>query len=98
MEEIKVRKPKVPKCFGIASIYERYSNRWYKWRSMLPENGTKIKLTWLPNPINHPSETSAYIGMQGTVEDMDKTEGSFVLRCETCLLICLRGNFNYIII
>ena len=68
-EEIIVRKPKF---FGI--------NR---WRRLLPDNGAKIKLTWLPNPINAPSEKSAYIGMQGTVEDMNKMEGTFTLNCKT---------------
>lgn len=93
--EIKVRKPNPPKFFGIASLYERYSNRWYKWRYSLPNNGDKIKITWLPNPINAPSETNCYIGMEGVVNDMNKNDGTFSLKTETSWLCCLGGNFNY---
>jgi hypothetical protein len=91
-EEIKVRKPKTIKCFGIANLYERYTNRWYKWRSLLPSNGDKIKITWFPD---NRGVTNAYIGMEGMVEDMNNTEGSFALNCGTSILIC-NGNFNYI--
>lgn len=95
MNEIKVRKPHPPKCFGIAALYERYTNRFYKWRSLLPDNGDKIKLTWLPAAINAPMAKNAYIGMSGIVCDMDKIEGTFTLNCETSRLVCLRGSFNY---
>lgn len=95
MKEIIVRKPNPPKFFGISALYERYSNRWYKWRALLPNNGDKIKLTWLPNPINHPHTKNAYIGMEGVVCDMDKNDGGFTLKCETNILTGIQGNFNY---
>jgi hypothetical protein len=90
--EIKCRKPKTIKWFGIANLYERYTNRYYKWRSLLPSNGDKIKITWFPD---NRGVTNAYIGMEGIVESMNKTEGTFVLNCESSKLIC-HGNFNYI--
>lgn len=84
-----------PKDCGIGNIYERFTNRWYKWRNLLPNNGEFIKITWLPNPKNNPSSLNTYIGMEGFVSDMNKEDGTFVLKCDGCSLICLSGNFNY---
>lgn len=91
-QEIKVRKPNPPKCFGIANIYERYTNAFYKWRSLLPNNGDEIRITWLPK---NNGIVNAYIGMEGIVENIDKINGTFSLNCETSILICGMGNFNY---
>ncbi len=96
--EIIVRKPKMPKNW-FTELVLRYNNRWYKWFYSLPKNGDKIKITWLPNPINHPSTPSCYIGSEGVVQDMDEsalTSGSFSLIMETSILIMSRGSFNYI--
>lgn len=90
--EIKVRKPRVIKCFGFADVYERCSKRQYKYRSDLPNDGDKIKITWFPD---NRGVTNAYIGMQGIIESINKNEGSFALNCGTSILIC-SGNFNYI--
>lgn len=46
----------------------------------IPEPGRKIKLTWLPNPRNNPSEINCYIGMSGYAEDISP-DGSFCLKC-----------------
>lgn len=89
MKEIIVRKPKFKKFFGFILT------RQYKWESLLPDNGDRIKLTWLPNPINNPTEKNAYIGMEGVVCDMNKIDGTFSLMCDTCRLVCLNGTFNY---
>ena len=93
--EIKVRKPKYPKGF----FKTGYTSKWYKWFYSLPKNGDKIKLTWLPNPINNPSVENCYIGSEGIVQDMDSTpltDGSFVLKMETAFLVSINGTFNYI--
>lgn len=90
--EIKVRKPNPPKFFGIANLYERYTNRFYKWRQTLPSNGDRIKITWFPD---NRGVTNAYIGMEGIVESMNDIEGNFALNCGTSILVC-GGNFNYI--
>jgi len=95
MKDVKVRKPKFPKNCGIGSIYERFTNKWYKWRNLLPNNGDLIKITWLPNPKNNPTCSNTYIGMQGFVSDMNKEDGTFALKCEGCILIVLAGSFNY---
>jgi len=89
---IKVRKPRVIKCFGFADLYERYSKRQYNYMRSLPNDGDKIKITWFPD---NRGVTNAYIGIEGVVESMNKNEGSFYLNCDTCGLVC-HGNFNYI--
>ena len=88
--EILCKKPKTIKYF--ADIYEKYTNRFSKWRSLLPKNGDKIQITWFPD---NRGVTNAYIGMQGIVEDMNTKCGTFVLNCGTCILIC-HGDFKYI--
>ena len=92
MEEIKCRKPKPIKFYGLTNIYERYTNRFYKWRSLLPNNGDKIKITWLPD---NRGVANSYIGMVGVIENMNNIDGEFTLKCETSMLIC-HGNFDYI--
>lgn len=94
--EIKVRKPTVIKFFGFADLYTKYFNRQMKWKKSLPNNGDKIKLTWLPSCINVPKGTpNPYIGMTGIVTDMNE-DGKFSLMCETCWLTNIGPNFNYI--
>ena len=93
MQPIKVRKPKTIKFFGFGAAYDRYSNRWYKWSEKLPNNGERIKITWLPK---NNREVNAYIGFEGIVEDMDKIEGSFCINSGTSILICNSTNFDYI--
>jgi hypothetical protein len=90
--EIKCRKPKPIKFYGIANIYERYTNRYYKWRTLLPKNGDRIKITWFPD---NRGIKNAYIGMEGVVENMNTIEGNFSLNCGTSILIC-HGDFDYI--
>lgn len=97
MEEIKVRKPKFSKIFG------RSTNKWYKWYYSLPKNGERIKLTWLPNPKNHPTVNNCYIGAEGIVQDMNETpltDGSFTLKMDTAILIVNthegERGYNYI--
>jgi len=90
--EIKVRKPRVIKFFGIANIYARYSKRQDQYRHSLPLNGEKIKITWFPD---NRCETNVYIGMEGIVESMNKNEGCFALNSGNSILIC-SGDFNYI--
>ena len=86
--EIKCRKPRPIKFYGIANLYERYTNRFYKWRSLLPKNGDRIKITWLPD---NRGVKNAYIGMDGVVENVDTINGNFDLNCGTSILICSGG-------
>jgi len=82
--EIKVKKPKVIKLFGIKNLYERYTNRWWKWRQSMPKNGDKIKITWLPSCRNVPKGTqNPYIGMEGIVEGLN-IDGYLVLNFGSC--------------
>ena len=90
--EIKCRKPKPIKYFGIANLYERYTNRYYKWRSLLPSNGDTIRITWMPD---NRGDTNAYIGFEGRVEKMNIEECVFLINSGDAILICF-GNFDYI--
>ena len=90
--EITVRKPKPIRFFGLDKAYDRYTNRWYKWMKLLPNNGDLIKITWMPN---NRGVINAYIGWIGVVEDINKVDGTFVLNSGNAILIC-RGDFNYI--
>ena len=90
--EIKIRKPKAIKFFGFAKQYNAYTNRLYKWMYSLPENGTKIKITWFPS---NNGEKNAYIGWEGIVENLNRIEGTFSINSGTAILIC-KGDFNYI--
>lgn len=92
INEIIVRKPKPIRFFGLGKTYDRYTNRWYKWMQLLPNNGDKIKITWFPE---NRSITNAYIGWIGVVEDINKVEGTFILNSGNAKLVC-HGNFNYI--
>jgi len=91
--EIKVRKPKAIKFFGISIEYERYNKRWYKWRSTLPMNGDKIRITWLPDNKGH---ANAYIGIEGTVKNVNINEASFTLECDTSMLCGSFEKLNYV--
>lgn len=91
-EVIKVRKPRVISCFGIAGIYERYSNRQYKFTQTLPNNGDKIRITWFPK---NRGVVNAYIGWEGVVEEMDKVDATFWINSGNAKLLC-HGNFDYI--
>lgn len=93
MNEIIVRKPKPIKFFGLGDAYSRYTNRWYKWMQLLPNEGEKIKITWLPE---NRGETNAYIGFEGVVERINKVEGRFTLNSGNAILICRGDCFNYI--
>lgn len=45
----------------------------------IPEEGRKVKITWLPSCRNVPNGTpNPYVGMEGTVSDL-KPDGSFML-------------------
>lgn len=92
MNIIKVRKPKSIKFYGIGKVYDKYTNRWYKWMQTLPNNGDKIKITWLPN---NNGIINAYIGFVGIIENMNKIEGTFTINSGNSILIC-NHNFDYI--
>ena len=94
--ETKCRKPKTLKFFGIAGDYDRYSNRWYKWQALLPNDDDKIRIRWLSPCRNGKGTMNPYIGMEGVVNYIDKLEGSFSLICKTCSLIVSGDKFNYI--
>lgn len=64
------------------------------YRKTLPKNNDYIIITWLPD---NRGETNAYIGMEGYVSEM-KNDGSFILLCKSCVLICSSGNMHYKII
>jgi hypothetical protein len=67
---------------------------WDAYRKTLPKNGNYIIITWFPD---NRGETNAYIGMEGYVSEM-KSDGTFILLCKSCVLICGSGNFHYQII
>ena len=94
--EIKVRKPRDIRFFGIGYLYERYYRRQAKWANSFPKNGDKIRITWLPSCRNAPAGTpNPYIGMEGIVEKLTIT-GDFHLNCGSCYLVCPYNDFNYI--
>ena len=93
---VKVRKPIPIKFFGLGNAYNRYTNRWYKWNSLLPNNGDKIQITWFPPCINGRGQTNPYIGFEGIVQDMNKIEGSFCIFSGSAVLVVTSGNFDYI--
>lgn len=67
------------------------------WLSFLrkPKEGERIKLLWLPSPINCSLFTrNCYIGSEGVVTDMEK-DGSFHLRMVTAWLAHTKGPFAY---
>jgi hypothetical protein len=90
--DIKVRKPKPRKNFGISFLYQRHKTRFNEWQQTLLNNGDRIRITWFPD---NNGVTNAYIGMEGIVENMNNIEGNFALNCGTSILIC-HGNFDYI--
>ena len=63
----------------------------------IPEEGRRIRITWLPHCINVPSNVSnPYIGMEGYVREL-KPDGSFHLQCETSWLIVFgKYKFKYL--
>ncbi len=62
-----------------------------------PKEGSKIRITWLPNPINHPFTKSCYIGGEGTVRDLKK-DGSFNLEYENGGTLIVHAEYRYIYI
>lgn len=57
---------------------------------VLPKEGAKIKITWLPYNNGYP-QPNVYIGSEGIVEDLDMETGSFVLNMgSSALIICPR--------
>jgi len=63
----------------------------------IPEEGRKVRITWLSSCRNVPSGTpNPYIGMEGIVTDL-KQDGSFHLFCGNCWLVGLdEYEFEYI--
>ena len=92
MNEIKVRKPKPILFYGFAKVYERYTNRFYKWMQKLPNEGDRIRITWFPD---NNGVTNAYIGFEGIVKQLNKIEGAFIIDSGNSILVC-HGDFNYI--
>ena len=92
MNEIIVRKPKAFKFFGLEKIYDKYTNRYDKWKQLFPNNGDHIKITWFPD---NSGVTNAYIGWEGVVENVNKVNGTFDINSGNAVLVC-SGDFNYI--
>lgn len=62
---------------------------------LIPEEGRRIRITWLPHCINVPSNVpNPYIGMDGYVREL-KPDGSFNLQCDTSWLIVF-GKYEFI--
>lgn len=61
-----------------------------------PENGKRIRITWLPSNNGHPNK-NCHIGAEGIVESCD--EDGFVLRYDSgaCLLV-LHKKYKFIYI
>ncbi len=94
--EIKVRKPRTIKFFGILTQYEHYARKQTAWMKSFPKNGDTIRITWLPSCRNAPRRTpNPYIGMEGIVEELT-INGDFTLNCGTCYLVCAYTDFNYL--
>lgn len=85
---ISVRRPKSPNFFNRESYYYK----WLKWQQSLPNEGDRIKITWLPDNCG---VKNAYIGWEGVVESLNKKQGAFALNSGDAILIC-HGNFDYI--
>ncbi|MFM8341037.1 MAG: hypothetical protein ACKN9F_02335 [Methylomonas sp.] len=68
-----------------------------KDENLIPEEGRRIRITWLPHCINVPSNNpNPYIGMEGYVREL-KPDGSFHLQCETSWLIVFgKYKFKYL--
>lgn len=68
-----------------------------KDENIIPEEGRRIRITWLPHCINVPSNNpNPYIGMEGYVREL-KPDGSFHLQCETSWLIVFgKYKFKYL--
>lgn len=68
-----------------------------KEENPIPEEGRRIRITWLPHCINVPSNVpNPYIGMEGYVREL-KPDGSFHLQCETSWLIVFgKYKFEYL--
>lgn len=66
-------------------------------KMQIPEEGRRIRITWLPHCINVPSNVpNPYIGMEGYVREL-KPDGSFHLQCETSWLIVFgKYKFEYL--
>lgn len=96
MHIIEVRKPSYTFKQRFLKWLYGYSYKLETWQKSLPNDGDKIKLTWVPNPVNNPREKSCYIGTEGFVFDMDKNTGSFRLRMQSgATLINTGHDFDY---
>jgi len=63
---------------------------------IIPEEGRKVRITWLPSCINGKGDPNPYIGMEGIVTDL-KPDGTFHLDCGNCWLVGLdEYKFEYI--
>ena len=93
--EITCIKPKPPRFFGICETYVRYKRRKDNYFASLPHNGDRIKITYLPPSRNAPLEINAYIGMEGTVENMNMVTGGFDLNTGNSILIVTGCTFKY---
>ena len=69
-----------------------------------PFEGQKIRLTWLPTPLNldyryHSIEDkkNCYIGSEGIVTDLDKN-GSFVLDMNGAKLVVIDDQYKFEVI
>lgn len=96
MNEIKVRNVTKINLIDMILFGRKYFFGKMQKRRMilLPNNGDKIKITWVPD---NSGVTNAYIGLEGVVETMNKVEGTFALNSGNAILVC-SGDFNYIIL
>lgn len=66
--------------------------------SFRPKQGSWIKLTWLPNPRNHPKTVNCHIGTEGIVETI-YPDGTLDLRINGeggILLVGKKYKFIYL--
>lgn len=61
-----------------------------------PQEGSYIRITWLPNPRNNPEERSCYIGSEGVVRKVFE-DGGFDLTMPTgASLVVTQPHYRYI--
>jgi hypothetical protein len=79
-------------CIGLLVVINFWPD---KPKYVVPEDGRRIKITWLPSCINGEGTPNPYIGMEGVVSDL-KTDGSFHLFCGDSWLVGIdKCKFEY---
>jgi hypothetical protein len=79
-------------CIGLLVVINFWPD---KEKYIVPIEGRRIKITWLPSCINGRGYPNPYIGMEGTVTDL-KQDGTFHLFCDNCWLVGINEcKFEY---